>query len=106
MDLERWFHLVLAVLGTWRLTHLFAMEDGPGDVIASLRQRMGNGFWGKLTDCFYCLSLWIAVPFAFALMNNWREWPLLWLALSGAACLLERAGNPPLTIQQIAESEE
>jgi len=39
-------------------------------------------------------------------MNNWREWPLLWLALSGAACLLERAGNPPLTIQQIAESEE
>ncbi|MGA2422371.1 MAG: DUF1360 domain-containing protein [Terriglobales bacterium] len=100
MDQERWFRLVLAVLATWRLTHLLASEDGPGDLIAALRQWLGNGFFGKLMDCFFCMSLWIAAPVACLLMNKWSEWPLLWLALSGAACLLERPGDHPQAPQQ------
>jgi hypothetical protein len=44
-----------------------------------------------MLDCFYCLSLWIAVPFAWILAATWRERALVWLALSGGACLLERA---------------
>ena len=66
MDLDRWFRLVLVVLATWRVTHLLAFEDGPGDVVATLRQRLGNGFFGKLMDCFYCMSLWVAAPERFA----------------------------------------
>jgi hypothetical protein len=106
MDLDRWFRLTLAVLATWRLTHLLAMEDGPGDLIAKLRQAFGNSFFGKLMDCFYCLSLWVAAPVACLLMNKWSEWPLLWLALSGAACLLERPGDHPIAMQQIPPPEE
>jgi hypothetical protein len=106
MGQERWFYLVIASLATWRVTHLLAVEDGPGDVIATVRQWLGSGFFGKLIDCFYCLSLWIAAPVACLPMNNWREWPLLWLAVSGAACLLEMAGSHPLTIQQIPQREE
>jgi Protein of unknown function (DUF1360) len=106
MDQKPWLRLTLALLATWRLTHLLALEDGPGDVIANMRQWLGSSFLGKLMDCFYCLSLWIAAPLAFLLTNQWREWPWLWLALSGAACLLERWGNPSLTIQQIPQGEE
>lgn len=55
-----------------------------------LRRRVGEGFWGTLLDCFYCLSLWVALPFAGFLGASWRERLLLWPALSGAAILLER----------------
>jgi hypothetical protein len=106
MGQERWFSFVLVVLATWRLTRLLAFEDGPGDVIANLRQRLGDGFLGKLMDCFYCLSLWIAVPMSWLLINKWSEWPLFWLALSGAACLLERLGNRPVAPPHTSPEEE
>jgi hypothetical protein len=106
MEQERWFRIALAVLATWRVTHLLALEDGPGDIIASLRQALGDNFFGKLMDCFYCLSLWVAAPAACLTMKNWSEWPLHWLALSGAACLLERPGSPSLTMHQIPSGEE
>ena len=87
------YPLALAVLAIWRVTHLLAKEDGPWDAIVGLRSRLGNGYLGSLMDCFYCLSLWIAAPAAYLLMSGWREWPLLWLALSGAACLLEQMSD-------------
>lgn len=90
MDQQRWFTFVLAALATWRLTHLVASEDGPGDIIATLRQWLGDSFIGKLMDCFFCVSLWIAAPIACLLTNKWTEWPMLLLAISGAACLLEK----------------
>jgi hypothetical protein len=89
-----WF--VLGALGVWRVTHLFNAEDGPGEMLVRLRQRAGSRFWGKLLDCFYCLSLWVAVPFALVLASGWRERLLLWPALSGAAILLERLQGPPV----------
>jgi|SRR5882724_12079515 len=83
------YDLILGVLGVWRVTHLLNAEDGPGKLLARLRRLAGSGFWGGLLDCFYCLSLWVAAPFAFLLGDNRREVLLLWLALSGAAILLE-----------------
>ena len=85
------YSLVLGVLVVWRVTHLFQAEDGPWEVMARLRGRLGEGMWGKLMDCFYCLSLWVAVPFAALLGSSLREQFLLWPALSAGAILLERA---------------
>ncbi len=85
------YSLILAVLGVWRITHLLSAEDGPGQALVRLRQWAGFGFWGELLDCFYCLSLWVAAPFAILLGASWGEKLLLWPALSGAAILLERA---------------
>jgi hypothetical protein len=82
---------VVGALAVWRITHLLNAEDGPWDLFVSLRRAVGNGFWGRLLDCFYCLSLWVAAPITFAVGSNWRECILLWPALSGAAILLERA---------------
>lgn len=88
---EYWARFAIASLATWRITHLLAYEDGPGDVVVWLRKHAGAGFFGKLMDCFYCLSLWVAAPFAPLVSTN--SWVALvtWIALSGAACLLERA---------------
>lgn len=87
----RFYWLVIGILCVWRVTHLLHAEDGPWDLIARMRKRAGAGFWAGLMDCFYCLSLWIAVPFALILGDGWKERLLLWPALSAAAILLERA---------------
>lgn len=84
-------YLVLSVFAVWRLTHLFNKEDGPFDIIFLLRKKAGENFFGKLMDCFYCLSIWMALPFGIWLGQTWIEKILVWLALSGAACLLEQA---------------
>lgn len=92
------YTLVLGALCVWRITHLLTAEDGPGDVLVHLRRSAGNGFWGRLLDCFYCSSLWVAVPFALLLTEGWRERLLFWLAFSAGAILLERATGPRPTI--------
>src|ERR1035437_352360 len=93
----KFYWLVLGILCVWRVTHLLNAEDGPWDLLVRLRRRVGNGFWGGLLDCFYCLSLWVAAPFALVFGQGWKERLLLWPALSGAACLLERATARPET---------
>src|SRR5258706_705506 len=89
------YYCILGILGVWRITHLLNAEDGPGRVFARLRTLVGSGFWGELLDCFFCLSFWVALPFAFLLGGSWRERLLLLPALSGAAILLERWQSPP-----------
>ena len=101
-----WLQFILAVLATWRVTHLLAREDGPGDVLVRLRKWLGNGFAGKLMDCFYCLSFWVAAPLALVVNTKPLELLLVWLALSGGACLLERLGQEPVVIQPFTETKE
>jgi hypothetical protein len=85
----------LAALATWRVTHLLAEEDGPWDAVVRLRVRLGPRQLGELMDCFYCLSVLVAAPATVVVTRRPREAPLVWLALSGAACLLERATGGP-----------
>ena len=100
-DAAPWTGLVLSVLATWRLTHLIAREDGPADWVARFRAILGSAWPGRLMDCFQCASLWVAAPIAWWLATSLGEGLVLWLALSGAACLLERASAERLVIQPI-----
>jgi hypothetical protein len=103
-----WIRFTVAVLATWRLTHLLAKEDGPADLVVRLRAQLGRGRLGGVMDCFQCLSLWVAVPMA-VFVAGIREpvaLVLTWLALSGAACLLERFCSEPLVIQPVDEKFE
>jgi hypothetical protein len=86
-----WLNLTAAIVATWRVCYLLAYEDGPVDLVVRLRRATGDRAVGRLIDCPYCLSLWLAVPFAGLIAADWRGGILLWLAISGGACLLEQA---------------
>lgn len=82
--------VVLVLLAVWRITHLLWREDGPADVFLLLRKLAGESLFGRLLDCFYCLSLWIALPFAWFAGAGWPQRFIFWFAFSGGAILLER----------------
>jgi len=87
----RFYWLALGILCVWRMTHLCVAEDGPWDLMVRLRNALRPGFWQKVLTCFYCLSLWVALPLALWIGESWVERVLLWPALSAGAILLERA---------------
>lgn len=84
-----WMKYGAAVLATWRVTHLLANEDGPADIIARARERLGESELGALMDCFQCASLWVAAPMAFYVARKPSDRAVAWLALSAGACILE-----------------
>ncbi len=107
----RFYWLMIGTFSVWRVAHLFAAEDGPWQLLARFRRRAGEGFFAALLDCFYCLSLWIALPVAGLIGEDWKESVLLWLALSGGAILLERVTVqrqmvPPAAYHEASEEDD
>ncbi len=78
------------MLAVWRITHLLSSEDGPWRLVFRFRQKLRGTAWAELFNCFYCLSVWVAAPFAYWTGGEPAECALLWPALSAAAILLER----------------
>jgi hypothetical protein len=87
------FEFLLAALATWRLTFLLTGESGPYDLIARVRARAGDRVLGRGLQCFYCTSLWIAAPLALFVTTSVPRVVVVWLGLSGAACLLDRVSS-------------
>lgn len=83
-----WFTFILSGLAVWRITHLFTNEDGPFDSIIRFRKLFGQSLLGDLLDCFYCLSIWVSLPFALIFKDHWLHFFMLWMAISGMACIL------------------
>jgi hypothetical protein len=81
------FHFLLAALAVWRLSHLLVFENGPGLIFERMRQAGAETWVGRLLDCFYCTSLWIAAPMAALISGDWLWGVITWLALSGFASL-------------------
>lgn len=81
---------LISVLSVWRVTHLIQAEDGPFDVIYKLRKLAGKSFFGSLMDCFFCLSIWVALPVGIYFGSNWIERILLGLSFSASAIFLEQ----------------
>jgi hypothetical protein len=83
-----------------------ASEDGPGDVVFHLRKYLADSFFGQLMDCFSCISLWVAAPFALFVTSQPIEFIVAWLALSGGAMLAERLNPETVTIEPTPEPTE
>ena len=94
-----WARLAIAILACWRVAHLLVGEDGPGGVIAWLRGRLGQSIIGQMMDCFGCAGLWVAVPFAWFVGGRVPDMIVAWLAIAGAAYLLELFLPTPIHIQ-------
>ena len=100
------YYLILGVLGVWRITHLLHAEDGPWDLLFRLRRMAGRGVIAQLLDCFYCLSLWVAAPFALWIGRGWQESALVWPALSAGAIIIERITNTKPNILPVRYMED
>lgn len=88
---------LLAMLATYRLSRMLAVEDGPGDMFVRFRTwvwKIGRGRRDGLYKglaCPLCLSVWIGAIIALILpWNTPMEYALTTLALSGAAVVLYR----------------
>lgn len=98
--------LIVLALAAWRLTSLLVWEDGPFEVFARLRYRLGVRFddqsvaygtnwFAKGVVCPACASVWFGTLWAAA---YWL-WPDVWwlalpLALSAVAAIVERWVSP------------
>jgi Protein of unknown function (DUF1360) len=100
-----WLDFLLALLATWRLSHLVTAEDGPGDALFHLRKYLADSFFGRLMDCFGCVSLWVAALFAFFVARGFALF-VVWLALSGGAMLIERLKPETVIIEKASEGDD
>lgn len=98
--------LAIGILGVWRITHLLHAENGPWNTVERFRSLIGSNFWSALFGCFYCLSLWVAAPFAVFLAGGAKQRLLLWPALSGGAILIERLTSRDAALSPAAYSED
>jgi hypothetical protein len=98
--------LAIGILGVWRITHLLHAENGPWNAVERFRSLIGSNFWSALFGCFYCLSLWVAAPFALFLAGDSKQRLLLWPALSGGAILIERLTSPETASEPAIYSED
>jgi hypothetical protein len=98
-EMSFWSLFAVGVLATWRVAHLVAREDGPGDLVFRLRLAAGQGLLAQAMDCFHCVALWVAAPVALVLADSMATWLIAWLGLAGAASLAERlvAAHEPST---------
>lgn len=93
-----------ASLAAWRLAHLLHAEEGPWHAAARLRQALAARQLSVL-DCFFCVSVWTALPAALLVSTRRRQFVMLWPALSAAAIMIERAAFPG-TFADIPEYSE
>ncbi|MDI9549644.1 MAG: hypothetical protein QM346_18785 [Chloroflexota bacterium] len=94
--------LALAVLASYRLARLIALEEGPAGVLVHLREWAGaydygeNGEpatnLGRGISCQLCVGVWAALPAA--ALALWPTRPgtaaLAWLGIAGAQAFLTR----------------
>lgn len=85
--------LIVGILATWRLSALLFYDTGPFGVFQHLRELAeGRAFIGDLLGCFWCVSVWVGLACAAAILCGYW-WVLLPFALSGGAVLLSRGGD-------------
>lgn len=89
--------VILAIGAVWRLTHMLQSEDGPFGVFARLQAWVARrpyrvGGINQGFNCFLCLSVWTALPFALLLSPN-KYFVIYWLALSAGAILVEQLSS-------------
>jgi len=85
--------LLVAVAAVWRVTHALVHEAGPFDGLTALR---GVALFRGVLGCFYCTSLWAALPIALWLGQGLVEVVVLCVGFSGGAILIERLSGGPM----------
>jgi len=87
-----WYWFMLAVLATYRVAHMVALEDGPWDVFTRLRTwamlRTPGGTLERGLSCPLCISFWLAFVAAIPLSAGLIGYMFQALAIAGAVVVL------------------
>ncbi len=84
-----WMAVGLSILAIYRLSYLIAKEDGPFDMFASLRGKIGQeGWFGRGLNCPNCLSFWISIVPAIYISSSFLEFFTIWLGMAGMALII------------------
>lgn len=83
---------ILAMLATYRLSRMIAMEDGPADVFSTLRERIGQRTWiGRGMHCTLCVSAWLCWPIALLVpITTWQEYVLVALGSAAVTVIIHK----------------
>lgn len=96
-------YTLMAILATWRLTSLFAEEEGPWDIFVKFRFKVSGRLLGmKGASCIWCVSMYasaIITALSCALgVAPWEYAPIWWFGLSGGAIVVHT------TLQRLVKS--
>lgn len=85
---------ILSSLAVWRITHMFLEEAGPFNIFGKIEQKLykmkhKDGGIRNLLTCFYCLSIYISLPFSIYLSKNIFEFIVFTLSLSTISIFIE-----------------
>jgi len=81
--------VLLASLVVWRLTQLLSRQQFAPGPHPKVNDDASQQKSRRLRHAFYSLSLWLAAPAAILLNNGVSGFVLHWLAIAGAALLVE-----------------
>jgi len=90
---------IIIILAIWRVTSLLHAEDGPFHIFETVRKTVGK--YTEAFDCFWCLSIWVAIPFAYFSEN----FIVYWLAYSAGAIIVNEVVDR-LNNVQLQEKDE
>jgi hypothetical protein len=83
------FIFIVAVLASYRISHMIAREDGPFDVLSTIRGHIDpqQKTWiGRGLSCPLCISFWVTLIVALLIGGTWLEW----LGMAGAMIPLNK----------------
>lgn len=95
---------IVLAFATWRLSSLFAREDGPFRMFVEIRKfiyvrtvyNLWRGLFITLNDgihCMWCNSVWFGLILSPLIAGNLFEWLVYGLSLSAVAILIEEIRN-------------
>jgi hypothetical protein len=86
--------LALAILATYRVARMLALEEGPFALFDRWRNLFLNDTWvGRGVRCPLCIGFWLALPAALVALLFDRTLPadafvLAWLGIAGGQAVL------------------
>ena len=86
--------MILAILATYRIARMLALEDGPFDAFVRVRERIDpeQQTWvGRGLNCPLCISFWVALALTALLPYvDWQTFVITWLGIAGGAAIIYR----------------
>lgn len=84
--------IILAILATYRIARMIAIEEGAFGVFEWVRSKVDprqNTWLGRGMNCPMCISFWVALAFTFLIqVASLQLFLVTWLGIAGGAVIV------------------